>query len=71
MVMPGMTGKELAQRMQQLRSGFGVIYMSGYSEQSVSNSGQGDATMHLLTKPFSRGRILHAVREALSGVRAS
>jgi len=71
MVMPGMTGRELAQRMQQMRSGFGVIYMSGYSEQSVTDSGQGDATMHLLTKPFSRGRILHAVREALSGVRAS
>jgi PAS domain S-box-containing protein len=71
MVMPGMTGRELAQRMQQVRSGFAVIYMSGYSEQSVSESAQRDAKLHLLTKPFSRGRILRAVREALNAVRTT
>lgn len=69
MVMPGMTGRELVQRMQQLRPGFGVIYMSGYSEQTASETAQADRNMLLLTKPFSRGRILRAVREALSATR--
>ncbi|HXE34989.1 MAG TPA: PAS domain S-box protein [Verrucomicrobiae bacterium] len=66
MVMPGMTGKELAGRLQHQHSGLGVIYMSGYSEQTAAETTQVDANMRLLTKPFSRGSILRAVREALS-----
>jgi len=66
MVMPGMTGRELAQRLQHDHAGIGVIYMSGYSEQSAVETVQADAVSCLLTKPFSRGSILRAVREALS-----
>jgi CheY-like chemotaxis protein len=71
MVMPGMSGKELARRLQHQRSGVGVVYMSGYSEQTAAETTQVDAQMRLLTKPFSRGSILRAVREALSVVRNS
>jgi CheY-like chemotaxis protein len=66
MVMPGMTGRELARRLQHHHAGIGVIYMSGYSEQTALESAQAEADMRLLTKPFSRGSILRAVREALS-----
>ena len=66
MVMPGMTGQELARRLQHQHSGLGVIYMSGYSEQTAIETVQMDAEMRLLTKPFSRSSILRAVREALS-----
>jgi PAS domain S-box-containing protein len=69
MVMPGMTGKELAGRLQHQHSGLGVIYMSGYSEQTVVENAQTDSGMLLLTKPFSRGSILRAVREALNVTR--
>ncbi|HLZ49488.1 MAG TPA: PAS domain S-box protein [Candidatus Acidoferrum sp.] len=68
MVMPGMTGRELARHLQQ-RSSIGVIYMSGYSEQTVAESSRVEANMRLLTKPFSRGSILRAVREALNAPR--
>jgi PAS domain S-box-containing protein len=71
MVMPGMTGKELAGRLQHQHSGIGVIYMSGYSEQTAAETTQVDANMRLLTKPFSRGSILRAVREALNVPRNS
>ncbi len=71
MVMPGMTGKELAVRLQHQHSGLGVIYMSGYSEQTAAETTQVDASMRLLTKPFSRGSILRAVREALNVPRNS
>jgi len=71
MVMPGMTGRELARRLAQQRSGVGVIYMSGYSEQTAAEATQIDTEMRLLTKPFSRGSILRAVREALSVCRSS
>jgi two-component system cell cycle sensor histidine kinase/response regulator CckA len=71
MVMPGMTGKELAGRLQHQHLGLGVIYMSGYSEQTAVETTQVDASMRLLTKPFSRGSILRAVREALNVPRNS
>ncbi len=66
MVMPGMTGKELAQRLQHQHSGIGVVYMSGYSEQTAAETTQAEPNMLLLTKPFSRGSILRAVREAIN-----
>ena len=68
MVMPGMTGRELARRLQHQHSGIGVVYMSGYSEQTAAETTQADASMLLLTKPFSRGSILRAVREALNAL---
>ncbi|HXJ04123.1 MAG TPA: PAS domain S-box protein [Candidatus Acidoferrum sp.] len=66
MVMPGMTGRELARRLRQEHSRIRAIYMSGYSEQTAAETAQADASMRLLTKPFSRGSILRAVREALN-----
>jgi hypothetical protein len=69
MVMPGMTGKELARRLKQQHSGLGVVYMSGYSEQTAAETAETDGNMLLLTKPFSRGSILRTVREALNASR--
>ena len=71
MVMPGMTGRELARRLQHQHSGIGVVYMSGYSEQTAAETTQVEENMLLLTKPFSRGSILRAVREALNVSRST
>jgi len=66
MVMTGMTGRELAERMQALRAVGRVIFMSGYTEQAAAQSQmQGDCSK-LLTKPFGRATMLRAVRELLS-----
>jgi two-component system cell cycle sensor histidine kinase/response regulator CckA len=69
MVMPGMTGKELARRLKQQRSSVCVVYMSGYTEQTAAETAAADSHMLLLTKPFSRGTILRTVREALNAAR--
>jgi PAS domain S-box-containing protein len=69
MVMPGMTGPELAGRLQEGCSGLGVIYMSGYSEDAAAEAAQARASTRLLTKPFSRSTILRAVREVLGHAR--
>jgi CheY-like chemotaxis protein len=71
MVMPGMTGKELARRMRLQHSEMGVVYMSGYSEQTVAETAEVDANVRLLTKPFCRSSVLRAVREALNVPRHS
>jgi two-component system cell cycle sensor histidine kinase/response regulator CckA len=65
MVMPGMTGQELAGRLQQNRSGLRVIYMSGYSEHAAAGAANTDSSIRLLSKPFSRAAILRLVRQVL------
>ncbi|HKV23965.1 MAG TPA: PAS domain S-box protein [Candidatus Acidoferrum sp.] len=70
MVMPGMTGRELARRLQHAHAGLGVVYMSGYTEHSAAENFGREANIRLLTKPFSRGSILRAVRETLNLSRA-
>jgi two-component system cell cycle sensor histidine kinase/response regulator CckA len=63
MVMPGMTGQELAVRLQKEKPGLCVIFMSGYSEHAATEMANADPAVRLLTKPFSRGALLRAVRE--------
>jgi two-component system cell cycle sensor histidine kinase/response regulator CckA len=65
MIMPGMTGQELAGRLLQQNDGIRVIFMSGYSEHTASQIADITSAMRLLTKPFSRGSLLRAVREIL------
>ena len=65
MVMPGMTGQELGGLLRQKRDGLRILYMSGYSEHAAAESVQGDTSIRLLTKPFSRWALLRAVHEIL------
>jgi two-component system, cell cycle sensor histidine kinase and response regulator CckA len=65
MVMPGMTGQELAVRLQQEHPGLSVVFMSGYSEHAANEMANADPSVRLMTKPFSRGAILRTVREIL------
>lgn len=71
MVMPGMTGQELAVRLQQEQPGLCVIFMSGYSERAATEMADADPTVRLLTKPFSRAALLRAVREMFGTKQAS
>jgi two-component system, cell cycle sensor histidine kinase and response regulator CckA len=65
MVMPGMTGQELGGMLRQKRDGLRILYMSGYSEHAAADSVQGDESIRLLTKPFSRWALLRAVHDIL------
>ena len=65
MVMPGMSGQELTERLLQNRPELRVLYMSGYSERAATDSARGDASMRLLAKPFSRWALLRVVHEIL------
>jgi PAS domain S-box-containing protein len=68
MVMPGMTGQELAVRLQSEHPGLNVVFMSGYSEHAATEMADADPSVRLLTKPFSRAAILRTVGEILRGV---
>ena len=68
MIMPGMTGQELSRRLRNSRPSFGVVYMSGYSEQAAAEATRNDPSASVLTKPFNRAALLRAVREVLNRV---
>ena len=67
MVMPGMTGQELATRLQSEHPGLCVVFMSGYSEHAATEMANADPSVRLLTKPFSRAAMLRTVGEVLHG----
>lgn len=52
-VMPGMNGHEMSTRILEKRPKLRVVYMSGYSEQVLTERGQYDAEFEYLQKPFS------------------
>jgi CheY-like chemotaxis protein len=67
MVMPGMTGQELAVSLQREYPGLCVVFMSGYSEHAATEMADADPSVRLLSKPFSRFAFLRVVREVLHG----
>ena len=67
-IMPGMNGRELAQRISEIRPHTKVLYMSGYTENVIGRNGTLDAGIHLLQKPFTLRDLKNAVREVLDYV---
>ncbi len=65
-VMPGLYGPDLANRLCQLSPGLKVLYMSGYTRGSFKEHGRLPPDVDLLEKPFTRERLHQAVRRALS-----
>jgi CheY-like chemotaxis protein len=64
-VMPGMNGKELAERMRQLRPKTKVVFMSGYTDRIMSHDGVLDESVVYLQKPFTPEQLNAAVRRVL------
>src|SRR5271155_3303689 len=64
-IMPGMNGRELAQRITEIRPNTKVLYMSGYTENVIGHNGMLDAGVRLLQKPFTLRDLMSKVREVL------
>jgi CheY-like chemotaxis protein len=64
-VMPGMTGPEMVERIRPLRPSIKVLFMSGYSEQALQHHRDLELAGGYLQKPFSAEALAARVRKAL------
>lgn len=64
-VMPGINGRELGRRAQEIRPDLRILYMTGYSRNAVVHHGRLDEGVDVLEKPVTQARLALKVREIL------
>ena len=64
-VMPGMSGRELANHLAAKRPDMKVLYMSGYTNDAIAQHGVLDSGIFFIEKPFSQEALMRKLREVL------
>ena len=70
-VMPGMTGGELATLALQRRPGLKVLFTTGFTRNAIVHNGVLDPGTHLIQKPFSIEQLAMKVRDVLDPIEAA
>jgi signal transduction histidine kinase/DNA-binding response OmpR family regulator len=65
-VMPGMDGRKLAELMKAARPMMSILFMSGYTEDSVIRRGNQENNLEFIGKPFGPEELATRVREVLA-----
>ncbi len=65
-VMPAMSGRELADQLSGIRPDLRVLYMSGYTDDAIVHHHVLDSGAVLVAKPFTQASLLDRVRDVLS-----
>ncbi|MFD1106483.1 CHASE3 domain-containing protein [Sphingobium olei] len=66
-VMPGINGRELADRAQAQRPGLKILYTTGYTRNAIVHNGMLDPGLAFLPKPFTLDQLAMKVRQVLDG----
>jgi len=66
-VMPGMNGKELKDKLAATQPLMKSLFMSGYTAEVIAQHGALEAELHFLQKPFTIHNLLEKVRRILDG----
>ncbi len=64
-VLPAMSGKELARKLREARPGLKILFMSGYAEEQVVHQGVVERDVAFLAKPFTPAALYEKVRGVL------
>ena len=64
-VLPGKSGKIIAEQALALRPGLKVLFTTGYSRNAIVHHGRLDPGVHLIAKPFTFEQLATRVRELL------
>jgi len=64
-VMPGMSGRELAEQLMPLHPGMRLMYASGYTEDAIIRHGVSSQETAFLEKPFTPNALLRKVRQVM------
>ena len=64
-VMPGMSGPELARRLVDQRAGLPVLFMSGYTDAFLGRHGFSEGEHEVLQKPFDKAQLAARIRDLL------
>jgi two-component system, cell cycle sensor histidine kinase and response regulator CckA len=65
MVMPGLSGQQLARRLKQICPKLRVLYMSGYADVALKARGNTTPSEFILSKPFTQSTLLQRVAQSL------
>src|SRR5439155_9395452 len=65
LVMPGMSGLAMVEKLRQIRPDIKVLYTSGYSDEVIVRHGHLGGGMPFIQKPFGSGDLLRKIREVL------
>jgi PAS domain S-box-containing protein len=66
-VLPGASGRQLADEAHRMRPDLKVLYTTGYSKNAIVHHGRLDAGVHLLSKPFTFEQLANRVRDVIDG----
>jgi two-component system, cell cycle sensor histidine kinase and response regulator CckA len=64
-IMPGLSGRELAERVHKIAPETRIVFMSGYTDDIIARHGVLEGNYELLQKPFVAADLLEKVRGAL------
>ena len=64
-VMPGMSGRELADEARKIQPDLRVLYTSGYTRNAIVHGGRLDAGVEMIAKPFTADALAQKVRDML------
>jgi signal transduction histidine kinase/CheY-like chemotaxis protein len=63
--LPGMNGRQLADRVRELRPELPVLFATGYARNAIVHQGRLDEGVELITKPYTRAQLANRIRDVL------